>query len=440
MVKRNRHKIRYTASERIVHFLATALTLFWVFMLFFPIYWCVITSMKDSSDALQEPPSFVPTTPDEYDVVIDYNADQWDGLESGAFRADANVVSWMAMFNAANARMGMCRVYAVVDGEVQGYATLRRSDFSLKYSRIFDQNLGLSAKSVLERLDTADESGGIKYKSASKLPKTDRTNEATQMLTELYADSAEFIKGNIRSVSVKDNIWTFADNYIAAWRYPISVGVEGGLPMAVLNSMKISVGNILGNWIVCGLAGYALSKMMPKRWGRRILLMFFITSMVPSTVTTVASYLILEDLHLETSFWGVFLPMAASAGNMMLFKGFFDGIHNDLCDAARLDGCRDMGIFTRICLPLSRPIFVTVGMIAFPSGFNDVFWSMLILRERNQYTVPLVSKIMLQTSGEAASYTMMMAFGLTISIPSIITMIAGQKSLNQGMNFSGLKG
>ena len=74
-----KYKIRYTLSEKIVHGLATFLTLFWVFMLFFPIYWCVITSMKDPADALQEPPSFVPTTPYEYDVVLDYTADEWTG-------------------------------------------------------------------------------------------------------------------------------------------------------------------------------------------------------------------------------------------------------------------------------------------------------------------------------------------------------------------------
>ena len=440
MFKRNKNRVKYTLSEKIVHTLAMILTLFWVFMLFFPIYWCVITSMKDSSDAFQEPPSFVPTTPYEYDVVLDYTADQWQGRDSQTFINDANIVTWTALFNSANARMGICKVYAVVDGTVQASATLRRSTFTLRYTRIWDQNLKLSAESILERVDKAEEIECVKYAKASKLPNTSRTNDTTVLLSGVYDEAAEQLVGTVRSVSLRNNIWTFAENYIAAWEYPIFVGVEGGLMAAVVNSMKISVGVVLGNWVVCGLAGYALAKLMPKHWGRKALLLFFLTSMVPSTVTTVATYLILEKVGLSTSFWGVFLPMVATSSNIMLFKGFFDGIHNDLCDAARLDGCNDLSIFGRICIPLSKPIFVTIGLLSFPVGFNEFFWSMLILRERHQFTVPLVSKILLQTSGGQANYTMMMAFGLIISVPSIILMILGQKDLNKGMNFSGLKG
>lgn len=435
-----KYKIKFTPSEKIVHFLATVLTIFWVFMLFFPIYWCVITSMKDPSDALQDPPSFVPTTPYEYVVVLEYTADQWQGVNSDVFVEDANVVTWTAFFNSANARMGICRVYAVVDGQVEASAALRKSTYNLRYTQIWDQNLELSAEAILERIDQAEQIGCIKYEEASKLPNTSKNSEITDMLAEKYEQSSENIHGEIKAVSFRNNLWTFVENYVAAWEYPISIGMEGGLPQAVLNSLKISVGAVLGNWVVCGLAGYSLSKLMPKRWGRRTLLVFFITSMVPATVTTVATYLTLETLGLATSFWGVILPMCASASNMMLFKGFFDGIHKDLCDAARLDGCTDMSIFTRICLPLSKPIFVTIGLLTFPIGFSDFFWSMIILRDRSQFTVPLVSKIILQSSGGQASYTMMMAFGLIISVPSIVMMILGQKDLNKGMNFSGLKG
>lgn len=435
-----KHKIKYTLSERIVHTLAAALTLFWVFMLFFPIYWCVITSMKDPADALQEPPSFVPTTPYEYDVVLEYTAAEWQGMESAAFKEDANVVAWTAFFNSANARMGLCKVYAVVDGQVQAAATLRHSTYTLRYAQIWDQNLELSAESILARMDKAEQIGCISYKTASSLPDTGKTSEITQKLAAKYEESNAVLHGTVKSVSVRNNVWTFVENYIAAWEYPISIGMEGGLLQALGNSLKISVGVVLGNWIVCGLAGYSLSKLMPKRWGRRALLAFFLTSMVPATVTTVATYLTLESLGLATSFWGVILPMLANASNMMLFKGFFDGIHNELCDAARLDGCSDMSIFTRICMPLSKPIFATIGLLTFPVGFNDFFWSMIILRERSQFTVPLVSKIILQASGGQASYTMMMAFGLIISVPSILMMILGQKDLNKGMNFSGLKG
>ena len=96
--KKIHSKIRSTPSERIVHILATVLTIFWLVALFFPIYWLIITSMKDTQDAYADPPSFVPTTPYEYGIVLDYTADEWASMSEEDFQRDANTALW-SIFN-----------------------------------------------------------------------------------------------------------------------------------------------------------------------------------------------------------------------------------------------------------------------------------------------------------------------------------------------------
>ncbi len=436
----HRNRIKYTPSERIVHILAAVLTCFWVFTLFFPIYWCVITSMKDSADALKDPPSFVPTTPYEYGIVLEYTPEEWASMSERDFQEDANIVLWSAFREASNGRMGLTKVYAVVDGVVQDSAKLRKSGYTLNVSRIWDATLSLKPESIVERLDEAEEYGCVSYDVANSVPDNGFENETTASLMEYFAGIADSLHGQVTQIFAKNNIWTFAENYIAAWNYPQSLGMENGLLQALGNSLLISVGAVLGNWIVCGLAGFCLSKLLSRKWGRRFLLLFFLTSMVPTTVTTITTYLLLENVGMATNMLGVILPMWANPTNIMLFKGFFDGIPTEMLEAARIDGAGELGVFSRICLPVSRPIFMTIGLLTFPIGFTDVFWSSIILRERSQFTVPLVSRQLLGTNGAAADYTMMMAFSLIVSIPTIIVMIAGQKDMNKGMNFSGLKG
>lgn len=440
-MKRNRrNRIKYTPSEHCVHIGAALLTCFWIFTLFFPIYWCVITSMKDSADALKDPPSFVPTTPYEYGIVLEYSAGEWAGMSKRDFQEDANIVLWSAFRESANGRMGITKVYAVVDGAVQASARLRKSAYTLNVSRIWDATLSLKPESIVERLDEAATYNCVSYNVADSVPDNGFQNETTESLTGYFAGIQDSLHGRVTKIFAKNNIWTFAENYIAAWNYPQSLGMENGLLQAVGNSLIISLGAVLGNWIVCGLAGFCLSKLLSRRWGRRFLLFFFLTSMVPSTVTTITTYLLLENVGMSTNMLGVILPMWANPTNIMLFKGFFDGVPTEMLEAARIDGAGELGIFGRICLPVSRPIFMTIGLLTFPIGFSDVFWSSIILRERSQFTVPLVSRQLLGNSGAAADYTMMMAFSLIVSVPTILVMIAGQKDLNRGMNFSGLKG
>ena len=91
-------------------------------------------------------------------------------------------------------------------------------------------------------------------------------------------------------------------------------------------------------------------------------------------------------------------------------------------------------------MPVSRPIFMTIALLTFSAGWGEFFWSMLILRDQSQFTVPLVMRVVLGTGGQSANYAMIMAMSLIVSVPTIIVFILGQKDLQKGMVYTGLKG
>ena len=442
LINKNQSKIKSSTSEKIVRTSATLMTIVWIFMLFFPIYWLVITSFKDASDAFADPPSFVPTTSDDYEIILDYEEATWQGLGEQERKEEMNVVLWSVFREHATDKVGQLKVYACVDNEIVGSAVLQKSSYTLNRTRIWDSNSKLTAEDIVFRMNAIDELDAVTYNTLSEITdeSKQKSNEITKEILRECEQLEAHISGNVEEVFWHNNWTNFLQNYIAAWEYPISQGIEGGLWNACKNSIILAVGVVLGQWIVCGLAGYSLSKLFSKRTSRKIMIVFLASSMIPTTTTIVTTYLALQKIGMAESVWGVMIPMFCSSSNILLFKSNFDGIPTEMLEAARVDGASEMTIFMRMIIPLSKPIFATIGILTFGGAWGEFFWSNIILRDRSQFTVPMVLKILFASGGANMNYPMMMAMSLIISVPTILIMIFGQKHLSKGMVFTGLKG
>lgn len=442
MKQKNKNKIKCSASERFVHWLSAFLTIFWLVCLFFPIYWLIITSFKDTSDAFADPPSFVPSTSDDYNIFVEYDEETWEQLSTEDFQKDMNILLWSNYNDNLANKVGQIKVYALCNDEIAGSAVLQKSSYTLNVSRLWDTNGDLTPDIIAEALNRINDLKAVKYNTLDTLPREEKlkTNETTDNMTHLTESYESELNCQLIEVTMNENWKNFIQNYLAAWEYPISQGIEGGLPQAIKNSCVIAFSIVFGQWLVCGLAGYALSKILTPKWGRRIMLVFLATSMIPTTVTIVASYLALQKIGISENVLGVIIPMVCSAGNILLFKSNFDGIPTEMVEAARIDGASELGVFARIIMPNSKPIFVTIGLLTFGSGWGEFFWSNIILRDRAQFTVPMVLRILYSTSGATTNYPMLMAMSLIISVPTILIMIFGQKDLSKGMVYTGLKG
>ena len=103
--------------------------------------------------------------------------------------------------------------------------------------------------------------------------------------------------------------------------------------------------------------------------------------MIPGTLTLVSQYILINDLGLINSFFGVILPGVAGSipMNLFLLRSFFGGVNAELFDAAKIDGASDLRTFWSIMLPLSLPIMMTVAMTTFMGAWNEYIWTRLVL-------------------------------------------------------------
>lgn len=229
----------------------------------------------------------------------------------------------------------------------------------------------------------------------------------------------------------KSWIWT---NYKDAF-----TGFDLPLLTFLKNTVLIYVGNVIVSLLLIGLAAYALShlKVPFKRW---VTLFFFSTLLIPPATYIVPNLLNLKSLGMLNTYWAFWLPAAANAYFMLLLKNFFDGIHKEILEAARIDGASEFSTFIRIAVPLSTPIIGTLLMLSFSATWNDFYWPSLVMSERGMY--PLATGIYLYVvySTSVIPWSVRFAVLTMAMLPPVVFFLVFQKFIIRGISVSGVKG
>lgn len=203
-----------------------------------------------------------------------------------------------------------------------------------------------------------------------------------------------------------------------------------------LNSVFYSFVIVFGSLLVNSLAGYALAAFdIPfKKYitGTLIILIIF-----PFQSVLIQIFIIINELNLTNTVWGLALPHIGSAFNIYLFMVFFQKIPKELRESAYIDGASDWKIFTKIVVPISKPIFMTIGIIVFVGSWNDYVWPLMVFTEADKYPLSVAVNIMNETK---PVYLNQVMAGLTVTtIPILLVYIFGQKYIMPQNSSSGIK-
>ena len=224
------------------------------------------------------------------------------------------------------------------------------------------------------------------------------------------------------------------------WGKLLDVSSKLKLSRSFINSMILFFGCWFGEVIVGGIAGYTISRLKPK--GSKLLFTLMLwTMMMPHTLTMVPMFMTWTDFPLiHINFQNTWIPLwtgsMASIFNILLFKNFFDSIPKSYIEAAKIDGCSNIGIFAKIIVPLSKPIISTVTVFVFNGTWNNFMGPFLYLKDPNMATVAL--RLYNTTQGFTEPEQMLAAF--VVMIPSVIVfMICSKQIMGNNMNV-GVKG
>jgi multiple sugar transport system permease protein len=205
------------------------------------------------------------------------------------------------------------------------------------------------------------------------------------------------------------------------------------------NTAVLAAGSVFFAVMVNGLAGYVLSCLKPK--GSHLVLSLIIwTMLMPNTLSMVPLFKNMVDLplihiSLINTFWPMWICAGAGAFNTLLFKNSFDSIPESLIEAAKLDGCSNLRIFTRIVLPLSIPIIMVVCIFTVNGAWGDFLLPYLVLTEPDKFTV-MVHVFTAKTVMALDVQLLSLVFAI---MPPIVLFFVFQRYIIAGATMGGVK-
>lgn len=140
---------------------------------------------------------------------------------------------------------------------------------------------------------------------------------------------------------------------------------------------------------------YSLSR--PYMVGRRLILRGLVVTFIFSA-PLIPRFLVVHHLGMVNTLWALIIPGAVGAFGVIVMKTFFQGISAEIFDAGSIDGCSEFGIFARLTIPLSLPVFATIGLMYAVGQWNSYFDALIYIRNKDLYPIQIVLRSLVQNS------------------------------------------
>ena len=202
------------------------------------------------------------------------------------------------------------------------------------------------------------------------------------------------------------------------------------------NSALISFVVTICSLAVNSMAGYAFAKLRFR--GRdRVFQALSAGLVLPVQVAMLPLFLLLKQLGLINSYWGVIIPGLSSIFGIFLIRQYAQSIPDDMLDAARIDGASELRIYRSVVLPGILPILATLAIWTFLATWNDFMWPLIVLSDESHYTLPVA---LANLVGEHVQDTELMMAGAVVTVlPGLLLFLALQKQYIEGITMGGVK-
>jgi putative chitobiose transport system permease protein len=171
------------------------------------------------------------------------------------------------------------------------------------------------------------------------------------------------------------------DNFIEVWQ-------ANPFGTYLFNSVVVAVLTVSLNLLFCSLAAYPLARLNFR--GRDTIFAIVVSTIaIPFQIVMIPLYILTVQLGLRNTYLGLIFPSIASAFGIFLLRQAFRGVPKELEEAARMDGCSELGVWWNIMLPAVRPALVTLAIFVFIGAWSEFLWPLIVLDRPEYYTLPL---------------------------------------------------
>lgn len=207
----------------------------------------------------------------------------------------------------------------------------------------------------------------------------------------------------------------------------------------IVNTVFVAATGTLGMLVISSLSAYTFARM--KFFAKEFLYMSVISlMMIPGVLTLVPGYMLYKSIIGLNNYAILIVPIIVGAPvfGIFLLRAFFEGIPEEVFEAARIDGAHEFTVYAKICLPLSLPIMGTLAIMQVTGTWNDYLWPMITIKDDSLMTIS--AGILLKFAGEfSTNYPMMFAAYMVASVPIIVLFTYANRYYIEGLTSSALK-
>lgn len=221
------------------------------------------------------------------------------------------------------------------------------------------------------------------------------------------------------------------DNFLSVFQ-----SKNADVELWIFNSFIVAACSTLGTLFLCTLAAFSFSRM--RFPGKNIWFWLIMAGlMVPREATLIPLYLLFRDMDLLNTYFSLIAPTLAAPFGLIILKQFFDGLPEEIFEAAKIDGCGWIRTLFTIAVPLCRPAMASLGIFVFLQAWNDFLWPFISVTDPSMMTIPIGLPVF--KSQYMTSQALPMAASAITSIPIILVFFMFQKYIVKGIAFTGGK-
>ena len=185
------------------------------------------------------------------------------------------------------------------------------------------------------------------------------------------------------------------------------------------------------------MGGYAFA-LFEFRFKNALFALVMGTMLLPSFMNMIPTFMIMDALGWIDQPKALYIPGAASAFGIFLMRQFVSSsIPKDLIEAARMDGCSELGIYARIVLPLLKPALGTLGLITFIASWNNFIGPLIVMRSPEMYTLPLALRSL--QSPVNTEWGALMTGSAIATLPLVVLFVLSSRQLISGLTAGAVK-
>ena len=448
--KNRKNRIRCGKSERFLKIVAVTVSLLFAALMLYPLVFAVSSAMKDNSQIYKVPPKLLPGKANSVSFVLDYTGQEFQNAEEmkDQMLKDNVLVMFGTNFKFADQSIMEIHVYGTREGKTLFHSRAHQMKLQMECDYGIYKRTAIKKEILLhdDRYVRACESIGYEFdeKGIDKVPEEgladDFQDQIAPVIQEKYTTAGTLVSiGNrTKNLLSLESFKYYLD--MPAYIYPQSERVvKYGFLTFVMNSVIVIGFAMIAQVILCSVCAFVISRQLSQRAGKFVLMFFLRGMMIPFASIMLPQLIMYREMGAYNNYAALLLPFLYPYGfYVYLYKGFFDQIPGSYFEAAALDGAGSWYLYSRICMPLSKPIISLIALQTFIGNWNDFFWAWLVTEDQKLWTLNVALYNI--SNNVATKQNALMGLAVVTITPVILLSILFSKQLKQSIVASGVKG